>query len=499
MNELSPPDAAVTPADADETSAGVPVHWQNARDVIMASAGHWQSGRRKTVSMPGYVEPKSFCDAVLAKALTDRAFLDPIERAEFFDWAIEQKGTRALLPVVAAHDLLARGAVADAIHHLDLALRIDQEDLYAQELWFAAQGTPIQPVDTEKRMCLNPFERAESASRNRLMFCCPAWLPVPFGQIEDGSVEEVWNSTAAQDIRASIHDGSYRYCSRMHCPMFTADDMPHVADIKNAEMKEVHETKATVLPPRIGRINLSHDRSCNLSCPSCRTDLIIADRAASRKLNELAENTLLPLIRAARRVKITGSGDPFASRHYRWIIQQLTAEQDGPIIDLQTNGLLLERSWEPLGLAGSGRVDTVLVSTDAATPETYRVVRRGGEYDDLLRNLEYLSELRASGEVRYVRVDFVVQALNFREMPAAARLSNDLGFDRIKFQMLRSWNTWSPEEFSRQHVGHPTHPEYQDLLAVLRDPILHGPKVAYSGFYGAAADAPSDVLADGSS
>ncbi len=457
--------------------------WLAAFDVLRARSNRWQYIRRLTESHSDHVEPSTFCDDVIADAMTNRSFLNTSERASFFDWACAQTGIKAFVPVAAAHDLMSRGDRGRALPHLSLALVLDQEDLYAQELWFAARGEPISRIDSDKWFCSNPFKRIESASRNRLMFCCPAWLPVAAGNLEDASAEDVWNSQAAQDIRASIHDGSYKYCSRMHCPRFggEAESLERIDEIKNPELKKIVAKKATVLSTRIDRIALAHDRSCNISCPSCRTKLIIADKAETSRLDQLTDQALFPLILSSRRITITGSGDPFSSKHYRNIIRKLTARDDGPIIDLQTNGLMLKRSWDALGL--EGRVGNVLLSIDATEKETYEVIRRGGVFEELLENLAYLSELRQRGSVAHVRLDFVVQARNFRQMVDAIGLTRDHGFDAIKFQMLRSWNTWSPEEFERQHVGHPGHPDHEEFQAILRNPCFSDPDVLLSGFY----------------
>jgi sulfatase maturation enzyme AslB (radical SAM superfamily) len=267
----------------------------------------------------------------------------------------------------------------------------------------------------------------------------------------------------------------------MHCPKLAEGGLQKTENITPIELREAWEAKATVMPPKINRIALAHDRSCNISCPSCRTKLIIAGRAETTHLDQLTDKSLLPLILASNRVSITGSGDPFSSKHYRNVIRRLTALPPGPIIDLQTNGLLLARAWTELGL--EGRVGNVLVSIDAATKETYEVIRRGGVFEDLMENLEYLSALRKRGGVASVRLDFVTQALNFREMPEAADMMRGFGFDEIKFQMLRSWNTWSPEEFRKQHVGHPGHPDHKALQNVMLDPRLAQSDVMLSGFY----------------
>lgn len=465
--------------------------WDDAYEMIKAQSFRWRLGRRLTESAPDYVEPRPFCDDLLAVALSDRLFLNTGERLAFFDWACAKPHVKVLFPVLAGHDLLARGDTENALRHLDHALIVDQEDLYAQELWFAARGEPIEPVDTEKFFCTNPFERLESASRDRLMFCCPAWLPVPAGTLDSDTAEAVWNSPAAQDIRKSVHNGDYKYCSRMHCPMFSDGMMPKVETIRNPQTRKAIETKQTVMPMKVRRVHLAHDRSCNLSCPSCRTKLLIAGKDENQRMDELTEKALMPILLSSASVGITGSGDPFSSKHYRTIIRRLTKVKEGPMIRLQTNGLLMARSWDELGL--DGRVASVLLSIDAATPATYATIRRGGEFEDLLENLAFLSDLRKRDGVEYVRLDFVTQALNFREMPAAADLMRQFEFDHIKFQMLRSWNTWSAEDFKKQHVGHPGHPEYGALRHVMQDPRLHGEDVQFSGFYSLERASSSSV------
>ena len=100
----------------------------------------------------------------------------------------------------------------------------------------------------------------------------------------------------------------------------------------------------------------------------------MARRAEVESLNEMAERVILPLLAGTPRVALTGSGDPFGSQHFRWLIRQMTSGRfPGLRIDLQTNGLLLKEFWGELGL--DGYAHTLLVSIDAANPATYAVLR----------------------------------------------------------------------------------------------------------------------------
>ena len=149
-------------------------------------------------------------------------------------------------------------------------------------------------------------------------------------------------------------------------------------------------------------------------------------------------------------------------------------------IDLQTNGLLFDRqAWDDLEL--EGLIDNVYISIDAADPLTYRILRRGGELSRLLANFEFISELRARGSVKLVRLDVVLQAMNYLELPAIVALVRKYRFDGVKCQMIRNWGTFTPTEFAKHNIGSPSHPDYKRLIDLLATPELLNDFVQYWG------------------
>jgi molybdenum cofactor biosynthesis enzyme MoaA len=248
--------------------------------------------------------------------------------------------------------------------------------------------------------------------------------------------------------------------------------LPRRADLKAPYHRDIVARKLVRLERRPVRVLMSQDHSCNLSCPSCRTRLILARKEEQDRLNRTFEEVILPLLRDARQVKITGSGDPFASAHFRYVLKRLGRREFPQLrVQLQTNGLLLDqRAWEELQL--DGLVESIWVSIDAACAETYAVVRRGGCFAKLLQNFEFLAVLRRQGRIRQLRLDFVVQTLNFREMPDAVEIARAFGFDGMYFQMIRNWGTFTVAEFEGHFIGSPDHPDYGDFLQVLQDPRL---------------------------
>ena len=452
---------------------------------------------RLTESAPGYIEPGTFCRQLLDSLRREHVLGEPGMRARFFAWAEKQKPRSRLLPVLAADDDLERGQTASARSRAERALSLNQNDLHAQDLYRRAQVDPPPEPDLRGRFCSHPFDNLETSPGGQAYFCCPAWLPVPIGNLEKQSAEEIWNSSVAQDIRRSILDGSYRYCSRMHCPKITGRKLPRSDDLTNLEHRSFVAGRQTDLTRGPKRLALNHDRSCNLSCPSCRTRMIIARKSEQEHLNAMADRVLMPLLERARKVHVTGSGDPFGSAHFRYLLRRIGRRRPtGLRLELQTNGLLLAQSWDGLGL--DGLVDSLSISIDAARPETYAIVRRGGDFARLLENLAFAAGLRAASRVGRVRLDMVVQTLNFREMPDAVDLVRRFGFDGIKLQMIRSWGTYTPDEFARHNIGSPDHPRFADFLEVLGDPRLGAGFVEFWGFHSvdvAALQAPHSPAA----
>jgi MoaA/NifB/PqqE/SkfB family radical SAM enzyme len=480
------PQPAATAGAAGETlaaSAGPELaRFRTMLERLLAAEPDYLRLGRLTESAPGYLEPRAFCRKLLASLRRDGALGEPEERARFFAWAERQKPRSRLLPVLAAEDHLERGDPASARSRAEQALSLNQNDLHAQDLYRRTQVDPPPEPDLRGRFCSHLFDNLETTPGGQAYFCCPAWLPVPIGNLEKQSAEEIWNSPAAQDIRRSILDGSFRYCSRMHCPKITGRQLPRSDDITNQEHRSFVAGRQTRLMRGPKRLALNHDRSCNLSCPSCRTRTIVARKPEQEHQNAMADRVLMPLIERARKVHVTGSGDPFGSAHFRYLLRQIGKRRPvGLRLELQTNGLLLAQSWDELGL--DGLVDSLSISIDAARPETYAIVRRGGDFARLFDNLAFVAELRAARRVGRVRLDFVVQTLNFREIPDAVDLVRRFGFDGLKLQMIRSWGTYSPDKFAWHNIGSPDHPRFAEFLEVLRDARLGASFVEFWGFH----------------
>jgi sulfatase maturation enzyme AslB (radical SAM superfamily) len=332
---------------------------------------------------------------------------------------------------------------------------------------------------TVGRFCPNPFQQLDVYESGDARVCCQSWLPKEIGNVGAASVAEVWNSEAAQEIRASILDGSFRYCDHRACPVIQDGRLSTLEDArKNPDFTEIIEQGKTRLDTLPGFTNLCNDLSCNLWCPSCRSERINhTEGDAFEKAKELQERIEQALFSEPTdrpfRVNVTGSGDPFASKVFRQFLYGLDgADFPNLRISLQTNGVLLTpRNWARMEKIHEN-IDQVIVSFDAATSETYAKTRRGGHWDTLLKNVRNLGALRQAGKLNYLRLDFVVQQANYHEIPAFVDLAESLGADHACFSLILDWGSWSRALFEVQCVWKKTHPEFDDFIQTLRHPNL---------------------------
>ena len=89
-----------------------------------------------------------------------------------------------------------------------------------------------------------------------------------------------------------------------------------------------------------------------------------------------------------------------------------------------------------------------------------------------MRNLDFLGALRRHGAFNSLRLDFVVQAANWREMGAFVDLARRVGADGVYFLRLRNWGHIPVAQFREMDVCDALHPEHGRLMAQLAEPTF---------------------------
>lgn len=329
--------------------------------------------------------------------------------------------------------------------------------------------------DLSTRFCTRPFLEIDVLERSTHL-CCASWLNLSIGDMSDASNwQDIWNSHNAERIRASIHDGSYRHCNKTVCPWMQASKLPSKDEVAalSPGLDPVIKGMETRLQAGPERINLAYDRTCNLSCPSCRKETFAADTATRDRFARLQKRIILPMLKDAKTVFITGSGDPFASKNFRQLIDSLGAEQYPDLrFIVMTNGMLFtRREWDRFP-ALHNRVQSLRISIDGATKTTHELLRRGSNWEVMQENLTFAAELLHQGFIDELHLAYTVQAENYREMGDAVDLAVKLNATYIYFGRITNWGTFSPAEYRAKAIFQPGHPEHTAFLESMRDPRL---------------------------
>jgi len=137
---------------------------------------------------------------------------------------------------------------------------------------------------------------------------------------------------------------------------------------------------------------------------------------------------------------VGSDGDPFASLVYRYFVKGI---KDLPNVrfTIQTNGLLIKKMYLRHTELFE-KLDTLNISIDGATKTTYELLRRGGSYEKIIENLESAKELKQKYGFEFI-LHFVVQVGNYHDMYKMIELAKLYGADRLWFNRITNWNTYS--------------------------------------------------------
>ena len=341
-----------------------------------------------------------------------------------------------------AYDHICFYTVSDAIRfkkdHPDAACKvITVEELKAHTMASAYMRALYKDRRQNACTCDVPFNTVWVGKGGTSRLCeCPDYLDISCGNIGVTDTASVWDSPLAKIIRLSVINNSYTFCARNKCGKLSAGN-------EQTSLIGRREIKTSDHPLTV---NVANDSVCNLHCPSCRKCI----HAKNDNNEELEINTCIDALfetgwlEKADKLLVGGGGEAFLSKNYRRVIYGGSEKRNSIII--MTNGTLFtEGEWEKL--EGKYEHISFLVSVDAATKDTYEKVRCGGNYDSLMKNMDFLAELRKENRVDSVKAIMIVQRANFEEIPAFIRWAMDKGFDGISLSHIRNWGTYDEKDF----------------------------------------------------
>ena len=334
-----------------------------------------------------------------------------------------------------------------------------------------------------KKSCMVPFKHIEIHAGGQVSACCYTWLPKWVGNVLTDSIDEVINNSTRLSIQDNMKEGTFDYCNDQ-CPQLSSllSGGTDYWDLVSRNNLEKQLKNATM------NVGFSYDLSCNLQCPSCRDNLIYWDpfdpedhkgrhiAQIHEKVKELISVlvTQHPIVN----LNITGSGDAFASPLYWNYLKELAAN---PIpknlrLNLKTNGVLMtEQHWqeiEPLW----NHISYVEVSVDAFKEETYKIVRKNGNFKKLKNNLDCFDKMVSNScfpNLSGWQTNFIVQRDNFLELKDFVNWQlSYVSKPIIWTNLLAQWHHMPDEKFKSMAIWRDDHVDKGKLIEILKDPVF---------------------------
>lgn len=332
----------------------------------------------------------------------------------------------------------------------------------------------MQNIYTD-RFCRQPWAFVEVHQSGEIWSCCPGWITKPLGNILEQSWEDVWNGEIAQEYRQSMLDSTFKNCIATNCPHLLSDTLRVGSPVFEKKDLNILWRKLTPIDttgPLV--VNLCYDRSCNLSCPTCRIELVMNSPKSHEwnNIDKIHKIVMNEIIKDAYRLYITGTGDPFASPFFRSFLQEFDSKKYPKIgmIHLHTNGNLWTKNmWESMKNVHP-YIKTAEISIDASTRETYEIVRRNGDWDMLMDNLDYINTLDTIEEIN---LSFVVQNINYKEIFDFEKLKDKLNnIPRVRTHYYKILNWGHMDNFEEMAVWESEHRNYNDFIKVWDDFVV---------------------------
>ena len=312
---------------------------------------------------------------------------------------------------------------------------------------------------------------------NGNVFICesPSWIPIFVGNIlETSTIYDILNNNESKKIRQEILAGRYFYCNSSICNFFKDKTLGNTNndsdDLRSLDLVDNENLYVRQIPTNL---IFDFDYTCNFKCPSCRTeyqnynnDPIV--RTTNNNILEKIKKLIIDQINDQPIVIRWCGGEPFISESYIELFDYIVSTNKKNISHVvQTNGSVL-KSKSSLLENFLPYIQDLRISFDAATEETYKKVRVGGNWNNLIENVKFVKQLiEINNFETKISADFVVQLDNYKEIPKFVELCKTIGIKNYNLQKMWNWGTWDKETFMQKNVYDQNHVLYTDLQKYL--------------------------------
>ncbi len=201
-------------------------------------------------------------------------------------------------------------------------------------------------------------------------------------------------------------------------------------------------------------VEIEMTNRCNLACIQCLRSLGLKPY----KLGDMDfENykKILAQFPHVMNLSLNGFGEPMMYKNFFEVVAYSRRERPWCKIGIYTNGMLIDDE-KAHRLMDCGLTE-LNISIDAATPDTYRKVRRGGKLDTLHENIKRLLRVRQETRARFplIGLNYVMLNENEGELVPFVEQAAEWGVDFVNCITYAGYdwgfkNKRSPENYKRE-------------------------------------------------
>ncbi len=277
-----------------------------------------------------------------------------------------------------------------------------------------------RPLGPRNTICYAPFTSLFFGTNGSIVACCLN-RNVVFGKHPENSISQALNSDNIKKLRKYLKNNNLDY-GCFHCKQRIESNSFDSVEAKLYDSLPLSKSKM----PTYFIFELSN--TCNLNCIMCSPEF-----SSSFKANEQNQSNykspygkefveeLREYIPHLVKAKFMG-GEPFLINIYYDIWELIIETNPNCIIDIQTNGTVLNDKIKSLLERGNFKVS---VSFDSFEKETYEQIRQNANFESVISNIEYFKNY--SQQKNYIfSISICPMQQNMYEIPDIFRKCNNL-------------------------------------------------------------------------
>ncbi|MBN1871838.1 MAG: radical SAM protein [Candidatus Omnitrophica bacterium] len=177
---------------------------------------------------------------------------------------------------------------------------------------------------------------------------------------------------------------------------------------------------------------------CNIACIMCPAATSVQN-GTSKKIMSLEQFRKIAsdIFERTRTLHLSCGYEPLLAKHFGQCL--VTAKEYGvPFVSFATNGMLL--SEDICRTAINARIDEVIVSADGANKKTFEMIRKGANFDLLIKNLDLLKKMKnvSKSKLPTLRMNYTVMDMNISEIPDFIEISALLGTQILELRPVKT-------------------------------------------------------------